>query len=153
MDPNCKEGCAELDVATLENTIAELKTQLATANDQVKTLTEKATESTDLMKRATDALNEYAAAEKKALIDSIILRSDFKADELKDMAVVELRTINVAIDKAKPRPAGTVKNVRGAGDGTPTRLNITADGRVDPTKSIMGSPVRQADGSVKWIED
>jgi hypothetical protein len=29
--------------------------------------------------------------------------------------------------------------------------NMRADGKIDLTKSIMGNPVRQADGSVKWV--
>jgi hypothetical protein len=40
------------------------------------------------------------------------------------------------------------------GDSNPTsssRANVTADGRIDPKKSIMGNPVRQPDGSVKWV--
>ena len=102
------------------------------------------------MKRATDALNEYMAAEKKALLESIIAKSEFKADELKDRNVADLRIVSLAIDKAKPAPTGTVKNVRGA-DGAPTRPNMTADGRIDPTISIMGHPEHQADGSVKWV--
>ena len=56
--------------------------------------------------------------------------------------------ISVAIDKAKP-PEGTVKNVRGA-DGAPARPNIMADGRIDSTKSLMGTPKRNADGSITW---
>jgi hypothetical protein len=31
--------------------------------------------------------------------------------------------------------------------------NRTADGRVDVRKSILGNPVRQADGSIKWVVD
>jgi len=31
--------------------------------------------------------------------------------------------------------------------------NMRADGKIDPTKSIMGNPVRQADGSVKWVSN
>jgi len=29
--------------------------------------------------------------------------------------------------------------------------NVRADGVIDTTKSIMGNPVRQADGSIKWV--
>jgi hypothetical protein len=29
--------------------------------------------------------------------------------------------------------------------------NMRADGKIDLTKSIMGNPVRQADGSIKWV--
>jgi hypothetical protein len=32
----------------------------------------------------------------------------------------------------------------------PARANVMADGHIDLTKSIMGNPVRQADGSIKW---
>jgi len=32
-----------------------------------------------------------------------------------------------------------------------SRPNITADGKLDPRISIMGHPVRQADGSIKWV--
>jgi hypothetical protein len=152
MDPNCKEGCTELDIATLENQITELKKERDDANAQVKILTDKVTESTELMKKATDALNEYMAAEKKALLESITAKSEFKVDELKDRTVADLRIVSLAIDKAKPASTGTVKNVRGAGDaGNPTRLNVMADGRINPTISIMGHPERQADGSVKWV--
>jgi hypothetical protein len=28
--------------------------------------------------------------------------------------------------------------------------NVTVDGKIDPTISVMGQPVRQADGSIKW---
>jgi len=35
--------------------------------------------------------------------------------------------------------------------GKPSSIkNMRADGKIDPTKSIMGNPVRQTDGSVKW---
>jgi hypothetical protein len=136
---------------TLEHEVVDLKKQLDAANANVKVLTDKATESVELMKKATDALNEYMAAEKKALLESIIAKSEFKADELKDRNVADLRIVSLAIDKAKPAPTGTVKNVRGAGDSASTRLNVMADGRIDPTISIMGHPERQADGSVKWV--
>ena len=58
-------------------------------------------ESEKKAKEATDALNQYREAEKKALIDSITQRSQFTADELKDKTVEELRLTHMAIDKAK----------------------------------------------------
>jgi hypothetical protein len=141
--------CDELNLVTLQNDNADLKKKVDEAAVQVKDLTGKLADSEKKAKDATDALNLYKEAEKKALMDSITQRSQFKADELKDKSVEELRTIHVTIDKVKP-PEGTVKNVRGA-DGASPAPNITADGRIDTTKSIMGNPVRQADGSIKWV--
>jgi phage shock protein A len=149
MSKECND-CDELNLATLQNENADLKKKLDEATGQVKTLTDKAAELEKRIKEATDALNAYKEAEKKALIDSIVQRSEFKADELKDKPVEELRVIHLAIDKVKP-PAGTVKNVRGAGDGA--ARNLTADGRIDTTKSVMGEPKRNADGSVTWVVD
>ena len=149
MDKECKD-CDELDLATLQNENADLKKKLDEATGQVKTLTDKVTDLEKKVKEATDALDQYREAEKKALIDSIAQRSEFKAEELKDKPVEELRVIHLAIDKVKP-PAGTVKNVRGAGDGA--ARNVTADGRIDTTKSVMGRPKRNADGSVTWVVD
>jgi hypothetical protein len=149
MTNECKEGCDSLDIITLQNDNADLKKQLDAANANVKILTDKVTESTELMKKATVALDEYIAAEKKALLASIPSKSEFKADELKDKPLEELRTISLAIDKV---PTGTVKNVRGTGAGLPTRPNITADGKVDPSKSLMGHPKLESDGSIKWVQ-
>jgi len=148
MDKECKD-CDELDLATLQNENADLKKKLDEATGQVKTLTDKVTDLEKKVKDATDALNQYREAEKKALIDSIAQRSEFKADELKDKPVEELRVIHLAIDKVKP-PAGSVKNVRGAGDGASTGPNVLSDGRIDTTKSVMGRPKRNADGSIIW---
>lgn len=147
-DKDCT-GCDELDIATLQNANTELKTKVDGLDVQVKDLTAKLTDSDKKVKEATDALNLYREAEKKALVDSITQRSQFKADELKDKSVEDLRVIHLAIDKAKP-PEGTVKSVRGA-DGASPAPNITTDGRIDTTKSLMGLPVRQADGSFKWV--
>lgn len=144
----CKDNCDELDLATLQNANADLKAKVDELTGQVKDLTTKLADSETKVKEAGDALGAYKEAEKKGLIDSITQRSQFKADDLKDRSVEDLRVIHLAIDKAKP-PEGTVKNVRGA-DGAPTRPNMTADGRIDPTKSIMGVPKRNADGSVTW---
>lgn len=152
MDNPCKDGCTELDIVTLQNQVVDLKKELDAAKTQVTDLTKKAADSEKAVKEATDALNLYREAEKKALIDSITAKSEFKTDELKDKPVEDLRIANLAIDKAKP-PAGTVKNVRGAGgDSASTRKNVLADGTIDPRISIMGHPVRQADGSVKWVD-
>jgi hypothetical protein len=134
----------------MQNENADLKKKLDEATTFGKDLTTKLADSDKKVKEATDALNLYKEAEKKALADSIIKRSEFKADELKDKTVEELRTIHVTIDKVKP-PEGTVKNVRGAGDGAPTALNVNAAGQIDTTKSIMGNPKRKADGSFEWV--
>jgi hypothetical protein len=141
--------CDELNLATLQNANADLKTKVDALDVQVKDLTAKLADSDKKVKEATDALNLYKEAEKKALVDSITQRSQFKVDELKDKTVEDLRVIHLAIDKAKP-PEGTVKSVRGADGTASTRPNITADGKLDVGISLMGIPVRQADGSVKW---
>jgi cell division septum initiation protein DivIVA len=149
MAKDCKDNCDELDIATLQNANADLKTKVDALDVQVKDLTAKNVESEKKVKEATDALDKYKEAEGKALIESITQHSQLKADELKDRSVEELRIIHMAIDKANP-PEGTVKNVRGA-DGASAASNVMADGRIDLTKSIMGNPVRQADGSIKWV--
>jgi hypothetical protein len=148
MNKECHENCDELNLATLQNDNAELRKKVETASAEIKELTAKAADSEKKAKDANDQLNKYIEAEKKALVDSISKRSEFKADELASKTVEELRVISVAIDKAKP-PEGTVKNVRGA-DGAPARPNIMADGRIDSTKSLMGTPKRNADGSITW---
>lgn len=145
-EKDCND-CDELNLATLQNENADLKKKLDEATGQVKTLTDKVADLEKKTKEATDALNQYREAEKKALIDSIAQRSEFKADELKDKSVEELRVIHLAIDKVKP-PAGTVKNVRGAGDGASSAPNVLADGRIDTRKSVMGNPKRNADGTL-----
>lgn len=148
MNDKCKENCDELDLATLQNDNAELRKKVEAANAEIKELTAKAIDSEKKAKDANDILSKYIEADKKSLVDSISKRSEFKADELASKTVDELRMISVAIDKAKP-PEGTVKNVRGA-DGAPARPNMMADGRIDSTKSLMGTPKRNADGSITW---
>jgi formate-dependent nitrite reductase cytochrome c552 subunit len=148
MAKDCKD-CDELDIATLQNANADLKTKVDALDGQVKDLTAKLADSDKKVKEATDALGTYKAAEGKALIESITQHSQLKADELKDRSVEDLRIIHMAIDKAKPAE-GTVKNVRGADGSKSTRANVTADGKLDSGISIMGIPVRQADGSIKW---
>jgi hypothetical protein len=143
------KDCDELDFAAMQNANADLKTQVDVLNGQVKDLTAKLADSEKKVKDGTDALNAYKTAEGKALIESITQHSQLKADELKDRSVEDLRIIHMAIDKAKP-PEGTVKNVRGADGSKSTRINVTADGKLDPNISLMGVPVRQADGSFKW---
>lgn len=146
MDKECK-NCDELNLATMQTDNTELRKRIDAATAEIKELTVKAVDSEKKAKDALDQLNQYKEAEKKALLDSISKRSEFKADELASKTVEDLRVISVALDKAKP-PEGTVKNVRGA-DGAPAR-NVMADGRIDPTKSLMGSPKRMADGSITW---
>lgn len=149
MAKDCNDNCDELDIAALQNANADLKTQVDKLNGQVTDLTAKLVDSEKKVKEATDALGTYKTAESKALVDSITKHSQLKADELKDRSVEDLRTIHMAIDKANP-PEGTVKNVRGADGSVSTRANVTADGKLDPRISLMGVPVRQADGSIKW---
>ena len=148
MAKDCKD-CDDLDIATLQNVNADLKAKVDVQDIQIKDLTGKLADSEKKVKEAGDALGIYKAAEGKALIESITQHSQFKADELKDKTVEDLRVIHLAIDKANP-PEGTVKSVRGADGSKSTRANITADGKLDPRISIMGIPVRQADGSIKW---
>lgn len=146
-ETDCKD-CDELNLTALKNELDDARKKLDDVTAQNTELTAKLEASEKKAKEAGDALNQYREAEKKALLDSITQRSEFKADELKDKSVEDLRTIHLAIDKVKP--AGTVKNVRGAGDGASTAPNILADGRVDATKSVMGKPKRNADGSITW---
>jgi cell division septum initiation protein DivIVA len=149
MNDKCKDNCDELDFAAMQNDNADLRKKVDAFDAQIKDLTAKAADSEKKAKDANDILDKYIAAEKSSLVDSISKRSEFKADELAGKTVEELRVISVALDKAKP-PEGTVKNVRGA-DGAPARSNVMADGRIDATKSLMGSPKRNADGSIEWI--
>lgn len=146
MDKECK-NCDELNLATMQTDNADLRKKVDAATAEIKELTAKAVDSETKAKAALDQLNKYIAAEKSGLVDSISKRSEFKADELASKSVEDLRVISVALDKAKP-PEGTIKNVRGA-DGASAR-NVMADGRIDPTKSLMGSPKRMADGSITW---
>lgn len=159
-DQDCAR-CSALDVATLETELTQAKKDADAAKAQIVDLTtkladaeKKVTESEAKAKDATTALDAYRDAESKALIETITARSDFKADEVKGKTVEELRTIRLAIDKAKPPVAGTVKSVRHAGDSAMAgRPNVMQDGRIDPRISIMGNPVRQDDGSYKWVTD
>lgn len=144
----CKD-CEDLNIATLQNDNADLKKKVDELTKLNTDLTTQVADRDKKVKDASDALNLYREAEKKGLVGSITQRTEFKADELKDRTVDELRVIHLAIDKVKP-PPGTVKNVRGA-DGVSAAPNILSDGRLDLTKSMMGHPVRQADGSYKWV--
>ena len=146
MGKECND-CDDLNVATLKNELAAATKKIDDLTTQNKELTGKVTDAEKKAKDANDELTKYKEAEKKGLAESILKRSDFKAEDLKDKSVEDLRTIHAAIDHVKIE--GTVKNVRGAGDKLP--LNMTADGKIDPTKSVMGNPVRQADGSIKWV--
>lgn len=142
-------GCDEFDIAALQNEIATLRKENEDLTKERDGFKVKFETSEKTVKETGDALTAYKNAERKALIDSIAEKSEFKADELKDTPVEELRLIHSAIDKAKPAPPqGTVKNVRGAGDGAPTRPDVAPDGRIDATKSLLGNPKRNADGSL-----
>jgi len=142
------ENCDKFDVIALKNEIADQKKKVDDLTAKNTDLQGKLTTAEKAGKEATDSLNQYREAEKKALLDSIVKRTDFKLDDIKGKSVEELRTIHSTVDHIKP-PEGTVKNTRPAGDNLPK--NVMADGRIDPTKSIMGQPQRQADGSIKWI--
>jgi predicted RNase H-like nuclease (RuvC/YqgF family) len=144
------ENCDKFDIAALRNEIADTKKKLDEFTAKNTELQGKLTAAEKTGKEATDSLNQYREAEKKALLDSIAKRTDFKVDDIKDKSVEELRTINATVDHIKP-PEGTVKNTRGAGEPLPK--NRAADGRIDPTKSIMGNPKRNADGSFTWVVD
>jgi len=139
--------CDDVDKAALRHDLAEATKKLTDAETLVTKLTTDKTDAEKKAKDATDELDKYKAAEKTALIDSITKRSDFKTDDLKAKTIEDLRTMRQAIDHVKIE--GTVKSVRKAGDVE--RVNITADGKIDPSKSLMGNPVRQADGSFKWV--
>lgn len=144
------ENCDKFDIAALRNEIADAKTKFDALTVENTELKGKLTTAEKAAKDATDSLNQYRDAERKALLDSIVKKTDFKAEDLKEKTVEDLRNIHAAIDHVKP-PEGTVKNARGAGEPLPK--NMTADGKIDPTKSVMGQPVRQADGSIKWVVD
>ena len=61
---------------------------------------------------------------------------------------------DLTCDKFSGIPAKPVSLVYGAASRDNvqrSRPNITADGKLDPRISIMGHPVRQADGSIKWV--
>jgi hypothetical protein len=147
-EKDCKE-CDELDLATLKNELTDTRKKVDDLTAQNKELTGKLEASEKKAKEAGDTLNQYREAEKKALLESIVKRSDFKPEDLKDKSVEELRTIHTTIDHVKPPDLGTVKNVRGAGDGASSLpANFTADGKIDITKSLVGAPKKGADGRV-----
>jgi predicted nuclease with TOPRIM domain len=139
--------CDKFDIATL-------RTELATSTKKVDEFTAKNTELTTKLadaekkaKEATDELNKYVEAEKKALADSIVKRTDFKAEDLKDKSVVDLRNIHSALDHFKVD--GTVKPVRGSGsDGTKLDIDIRQSHDVIVP---VGKPKRNADGSIEWV--
>jgi hypothetical protein len=142
--------CDDLDAAALKASLDEANTKIQKLEADLNTATAGKTEAEKKAKDATDELTKYQEAEKTALVDSISKRSDFKAEDLAKKTVDELRTIHLAIDHVKVE--GTVKNVRGAGDSTPIKApNITADGKIDTRVSVMGQPVKQADGTIKWV--
>jgi len=146
------DACDQLDVIALKQAVDEYKKQVDTLTTQNKDLTAKQADADKKLKEATDALNQYKEAEKKGLVEDIAKAADYKPEDLAKKPVEELRVIHDAISKVKKASDASVKNVRNAGGALPTLApNITADGKIDPTKSIMGNPVKQADGSFKWV--
>ncbi len=143
-------SCDQFEALALKNEMDTLKKERDTLTGQNKELSTKVADSDKKLKEATDALNGYKEAEKKALVDSIVAKTEFKADDLGKKPVEELRVIYDAIEKVKKAGSdATVKNVRSAGDNAPpTRLNVSTDGRIDPTKSLMGHPKKGADGLI-----
>jgi predicted RNase H-like nuclease (RuvC/YqgF family) len=142
---DCAE-CDKVDIATLKTELAEQKKKNDEFTTQNKDLQAKLDEATKVAKAATDSLNQYRDAEKKALADSIIKRTDFKAEDLKDKSVEDLRNIHSALDHAKVD--GTVKPVRGTGADNKVEVDLRK-----PNDAILsiGRPERQADGSIKWV--
>lgn len=58
---------------------------------------------------------------------------------------------DLTCDKFTAIPAKPLSLVVGAASrDSVQRKNVTADGKIDPTKSIMGNPVRNPDGSYSW---
>ena len=110
MDKESK-GCDKTDRGVLKNENADLKKKVDEATARIKVLRDKISAGENTANETIDALKQYHESEKTALIDSIARRSDFKAYELKDKPVEELRIIHLAIDKANP-PDGTVKHGR-----------------------------------------
>jgi len=142
---NC--DCQDLDLAAIKTELADYKSKVDAVTRERDELRAKLEAAEKAGKDAVAMLDEYRAAEKKALVESIMKHSEFKADELNEKSVEELRLIHTAIDRVKPQ--GTVKNVRGT-DGE-TRIGnvpISADGRIDNTKSPVGYPKRGTDGRI-----
>jgi polyhydroxyalkanoate synthesis regulator phasin len=138
--------CDKFDIATLKTELAASTKKVDELTTQGKDMQTKLDEATKVAKAATDSLNRYRDAEKKALVDSIVKRTDFKAEDLKDKSVEDLRNVHQALDHFKVD--GTVKPVRGAGADSKVEVDLR---KANDVILAIGRPERQADGSMKWV--
>jgi hypothetical protein len=113
-----------MDGTDPQKTVAWYDLQLKEVQSQLKT-------SNDALDVAKAKIAEIEGDEKIRLIDEIVKKSKFTADELKDKSVDELRVASVSLDKAK-FPA---KGIGKAGDsGTEAKPSGLTAGRWDPAK-------------------